>query len=141
MQNVLAVFIFWIMNLAIQLSLYFIPIVKTFMYSLNPMVVIRVMMANLAIAILMYDVFIDVGLAKYLLYLILVAVIILTGGTICREPLFFIFIFSIMFGVMYLVCFLREGLGTKPCLACAPEQLHDNTPTNQRLDNRPPYYG
>lgn len=140
MQNALPVFVFWIMNLAIQFSFYFIPVIKTFMYSFNPMVVIRVMLANLAIAILLYDVFFDVGMAKYLLYLILVGVIIFTGQTICREPLFFIFIFSIMFAIMYLVCYLREGLGTSPCPACASEQLHDNSGTS-RLDSRPPYWG
>jgi hypothetical protein len=140
MQNALAAFIFIILNVFFQTILYFIPVVNRFMFFVTPLHVLKVLIANSSIAILLYDVFFDIGMAKAIINLILVTSIILTGDSLCKNPIMMIFIMSAAFAISYFVCFFNKGLGTKPCLICAREQLHDGV-DKPRLDLAPPYSG
>jgi hypothetical protein len=130
MQNILAIFMFVLINFVVQIGIHFIPVVGAWAFFpiQNVIHVIGLLAADTSIGVLLYDPFFDQGAIKYIVYLAALVILLMTGGDLAREKLFLSVIIAIMFGTVYLICYAWKTFDTRPCLACSPYQLHENTP-------------
>lgn len=125
MQNLLAVFLFVIMNFFAQVVLHFIPFVKLAFPSMKSILhIFNLLLFNTSIGVIMYDVFYPVGSVKNVLYFLTFGLLVFSCQEIIKQSymVFIILIIGIMIAIAYFLCEFRNDLEIKPCLACDRSQ-------------------
>lgn len=128
MKNVLAAFLFAIINLALQIALHMFPFIgKAFPSIKNLLQIAKLVVFNTSSAALLYDIFMDIGSVKYLLYVIALGTLVASTQEIVKPSYLIVLaiVFGMMIGVSYFLCYFRDSLDIYPCLMCDYDQKKD----------------